>query len=136
MMQLSLVTPTKKLVTDTEVTDIHVPAYLGEINILEGHADLMTTLSTGVMKFKSKDSNAFRYIAISSGYCEVSNNTVNVLAETAEESSEIDYERAVEALKRAEAKVQETGTDPEQIEKHQWKIERAMTRIAVSKMKS
>ncbi|MFN9067439.1 MAG: F0F1 ATP synthase subunit epsilon, partial [Bdellovibrionales bacterium] len=53
-MKLSLFTPEKKIVADQEVEDVLVPAFRGELHILNGHAPLMTKLTTGIMKWKFK----------------------------------------------------------------------------------
>jgi F-type H+-transporting ATPase subunit epsilon len=101
MLKLNLVTPIKKLVTELEVDEVFVPAYKGELNILPGHAALVTTLSTGIMKYRAKGSSRLVHAAISWGYCEVFNDVVTVLAETAETADEIDMGRAEDALRRA-----------------------------------
>src|SRR5262245_37349157 len=101
MLKLNLVTPTKKLVTDLEVDEVFVPAYRGELNILPGHTALVTTLSTGILKYRAAGSSTVRPVAISWGYCEVFNEEVTVLAETAEMADEIDIQRAEDAYRRA-----------------------------------
>ena len=52
MFKLNLLTPERKAVYDQEITEVTVPAYSGEITILPGHAALITTLGTGVLKYK------------------------------------------------------------------------------------
>lgn len=133
MLKLTVVTPEKKLVTDVEVEDVFVPAYRGELNILPGHAPLMTTLSTGVVQFKRKGASAFEKIAVSWGYCEVANDIVSILAETAESQAEIDLARAELAFKNSEkALAGDVGGD--QLEKYRLKRERALVRISVARM--
>ena len=44
MFTLNVVTPEKKLVTDIEIDEVLVPAYRGQLDILPGHAPIMTTL--------------------------------------------------------------------------------------------
>lgn len=135
MLKLNLVTPMKKLVTDLEIDEVFVPAYKGELNILPGHAALVTTLSTGILKYRPKGSSTLIHAAISWGYCEVFNDEVTVLAETAETADEIDMDRAQDAYKRATQML--AGKDaPENVEKFQNKIDRSITRIEVAKSKS
>ena len=50
MFSLTLVTPEKKLLTDVEIEEIIVPAFRGELNILPGHAPLMSTLGIGLLR--------------------------------------------------------------------------------------
>lgn len=133
MLKLTVVTPEKKLVTDAEVEDILIPAFAGELNVLTGHAPLMTTLTTGVVQFKRKGSSATEKIAVSWGYCEVANDVVNILAETAESASEIDLTRAEAAFKKSEKALSgDVGGD--EMEKFRLKRERAMVRISVARM--
>ncbi|MCB0350581.1 MAG: ATP synthase F1 subunit epsilon, partial [Bdellovibrionales bacterium] len=99
MFTLTLVTPQKKLLTDVEIEEVIVPAFRGQLNILPGHAPLMTTLTAGTLKVRRKGETAFKSAAISWGYCEVSSNGVNVLADTAEWPEEIDKKRVEDQLK-------------------------------------
>lgn len=133
MLKLTVVTPEKKLVTDVEVEDILIPAFAGELNILPGHAPLMTTLETGVVQFKRKGSTVTERVAVSWGYCEVANDVVNVLAETAESPSEIDLSRAESAFKKSE-KALSGDVDGDEMEKFRLKRERALVRIAAARM--
>ena len=56
MFLLNLVTPEKKIVTDLEIDEVIVPGYRGQLDILPGHAPLVTTLSTGIVKYRPKGS--------------------------------------------------------------------------------
>lgn len=98
MFKLNLVTPEKKVVADQELDEITLPAYAGELNILPGHAPLMTTLAAGILKYRLKNGES-RKIAIGWGYCQVSAQGVNVLAETAMSVDEINVKSARENLK-------------------------------------
>jgi len=136
MLKMTLVTPTRKILMDAEVEELFVPAYRGELNILEGHAGLVTTLSTGVLRYRLKGSSQVMRAAISWGYCEVSNDIVNVLAETAELPEEIDKKRAEETIQENEAKLSSPSTTPSEIIKYQNKIKRAHARLQVLDEKS
>src|ERR1035437_5175254 len=102
MLKLSLVTPAKKLCTDLSVDEVFVPSHRGELNILEGHAPLVATLETGVLRYKVSGETQFNEFAISWGYLEISKDRVTVLDETAEAAKEIDVERARLAKTKAE----------------------------------
>lgn len=132
-MKLSVVTPEKKLITDEEIEEVTLPGHKGELNILPGHAALMTTLTTGAVEFKRKDSGLKEKIAVSWGYCEIANDVVNILAETAESSADIDLARAEAAYKNAEKKL-ESPTDMAELTKFSQKRERALVRISVARM--
>lgn len=133
MFNLNIVTPNKKLVAGVEMEEVFVPAYMGELNILPGHAPLVSTLSEGVLKYRLKGEEAVTAVAISWGYVEVTPSGVSILAETAESKEEIDLSRAEEALKNAEASLNDAEISPEDIEKYHHKRMRAEARIEVAK---
>ena len=128
--KLSIVTPVRSLLDKVEVNEIFVPAYRGELNILPGHAPLVSTLSEGVLKYRLKGEETV--MAISWGYIEVTFNGVNILAETAELKEDIDLQRAKTALRKADDFLSREITSPEDIEKYHRKRRRAQARIAVA----
>ena len=129
MFKLTLVTPEKKLLTDAEVEEVMVPAYRGELNILPGHAPLMSTLGVGILKYRLKGESNFSSAAISWGYCEVNPTDVNILAETAETASELNWERITAAKNRADEMLHSGKLSADEIVKYQRKIRRAETRL-------
>jgi F-type H+-transporting ATPase subunit epsilon len=135
MLVLSVVTPSKKLLTDHEIEEVFVPAYKGELNILEGHAPLMSTLETGILKYRLKSESQLHEVAISWGYLEVSHDHVSVLAETAESSVEINVSRAEEAKNKAEKSLLNADLEQHEFVKQQLKLGRAIIRIAVAGVK-
>ena len=131
-MNLTLVTPEKKLLTGTEIDEIIVPGNKGQLDILPGHSPLVTTLSSGVLKYKLKGDSEYKAVAISWGYCEVTPVGVEVLAETAETPDELEQTRVKEAKNLAETKLKEGLTVGETI-KYQRKLQRAQTRLDLLK---
>lgn len=132
MFSLTLVTPAKKILEKAPLKEAHVPAFRGELEILPGHAPLITTLEAGVLRYKLANSDADVRVAISWGYCEVTaSGEVNVLAETAEGRDEIDVTRAEKA--RTEALESLGKTDYDSFNKHKRKFERAEARIKTVK---
>lgn len=130
MFVLNLVTPQKKLVTDLEIEEVIVPGFRGQLDVLPGHAPLMTTLSTGSLKYRAKGATKFETVVVSWGYCEVHPDGVIVLAETAELMEEIDRARAEKALKEAESKILDPLLGVDQVEMFQRKIQRAQARLS------
>lgn len=101
MFKLTFVTPDKKIILDQSLEEVTLPAFQGELNILPGHAPLMTTLDAGVLKYKLTGAPETK-LAISWGYCQVSGDGVTVLAETAMSAEEIDVAAVTEHLKEKE----------------------------------
>ena len=84
--------------------EVTVPAFAGELNILPGHSPLMTTLDAGILSYKLKDGKTYR-AAISWGYCQISADGVNVLAENAAYANEVDVNTLKQHLKDNESKI-------------------------------
>jgi F-type H+-transporting ATPase subunit epsilon len=110
MFKLNFATPEKKVITDQELVNIIVPAFAGELDILEGHSPLMTTLEPGILKYTLKNGDSQSY-AIGWGYCQVSSEGVNILAEAASTAAEVDVKAANEDLKQEEAKLAAESLD-------------------------
>jgi F-type H+-transporting ATPase subunit epsilon len=129
---LTLVTPEKKIMANQPIAEVFIPGYRGEINILPGHVPLLTTLSTGVMRYRLAGSSELSAVAISWGYAQVTPTGVNVMAETAERPEDIDVPRAEATLEEAEREIKQVNADWETIQKYQRKIERATVRKEVA----
>jgi F-type H+-transporting ATPase subunit epsilon len=83
----------------------------GELGILPGHAPLLGQLAEGgVVTIRGAEGDDL-VVAAHGGFVSVTERGVSILAETAEISTEIDVERAREALSRAEAE----RDDPEAV---------------------
>jgi F-type H+-transporting ATPase subunit epsilon len=83
----------------------------GELGILPGHAPLLGQLAEGgVVTIRGAEGEDL-VVAAHGGFVSVTERGVSILAETAEISTEIDVQRAREALSRAEAE----RDDPEAV---------------------
>lgn len=133
MFTLTLVTPERKLLTGQEIEEVFVPAFRGEINVLPGHAPLMTTLQTGVLRYRLKGESVLRPVAVSSGYCQVNPEGVTILAETAERPEDIDVERAAAALAKAQERLSAADIGVDLLEKYRNKVARAVVRQDLAK---
>lgn len=135
-MKLTLVTPEKKVVTGAEVDSVLVPAYRGELNILEGHTPLVTTLDTGIMRWKVKGSEGYSHAVISWGYCEVFPNGVDILAEFVDLPEEVDEIEAKEIMASATKRLStESLTDSEYADAAR-NVKRGEADIALTKYKN
>ena len=123
MFKLSLVTPEKRLVVDQELEEITLPAFSGELNILPGHAPLMTTLEAGILSYRLKSGQSDR-LAISWGYCQVSAEGVSVLVEQAVQASEVNVREDQEELRNNEARLMHETLDDQDWKKVQQEIAR------------
>jgi len=89
---LDIVTPEKTVVKSTEVDAVILPGINGQMSILPGHVNLMTGLRGGSFAYMEK--GTWQWAALSSGFAQVVDNRVRVLAETMELAHEIDVARA------------------------------------------
>ena len=104
-IHLEVVTPEKAVVSE-EVQIVASPGALGEFGVLSGHTPFLTALKTGIVRYTDANGKE-HYVFVSSGFAEALPDKVTVLAESAERRSDIDIERAKEALARAEKRLAE-----------------------------
>ncbi len=114
MFKLNLLTPERKAVFDQEISQVTLPAYSGEITILPGHAPMITTLGTGILRYRIKNVDRTFKAVVSWGYCEVTPEGVNVLAEFMQTPEEVSVTNSQAVLKTEEKKlITEVLTDVE-----------------------
>ncbi|MCI5122178.1 MAG: F0F1 ATP synthase subunit epsilon [Candidatus Electrothrix sp. AUS4] len=101
-IHLEVVTP-KGLVVSEDVDIVTAPGFEGELGVLANHAPLLSAIKTGVLTFKQDKQEKF--LMVSSGFAEVSNNKVTFLVETAEYGHDIDVDRALLAKENAEKRL-------------------------------
>lgn len=129
MLSVDLVTPSRKLLENVQTDSVKIPGARGELQILPGHADLLTLLNPGTVSLV-QDGKERKYF-VSHGFAEVRGDKVLVFGETVEESADIDRNRAQAAQKKAEQALLGVLTEPE-FKKHQLKLERAIIRQHIS----
>jgi F-type H+-transporting ATPase subunit epsilon len=83
---------------------VMAPGAEGTLGILPGHAKLVSILDSGELKIRKGGAEDF--FVVFSGFIEVTNDKVIVLADTAERAGEIDISRAANARTRAEQALQ------------------------------
>jgi|FLYM01.1.fsa_nt_gi F-type H+-transporting ATPase subunit epsilon len=129
MFVLNLVTPERKLVTNEEVEEVIVPGEEGQMDILPGHAPLVGTLGTGVLRYRLRGETKFTPVVVSWGYISIHQNGLSILAETADSIEEIDRKKAEEAARLAQQNLVDPYIDMDQIEKFQRDLARAEAQI-------
>lgn len=80
-MILEILTPVKKVYSG-DVYGVQLPGISGSFEVLEKHAPIVSALGKGNLKIL-KDKNSFENYSIQSGFVEVINNKITVLAEGA-----------------------------------------------------
>ena len=135
MFILNLATPERSIVAGRELEEVNVPAFAGTLGILPGHAPLMTTLVPGILSYKLQGEET-KKVAISWGYCKVSAEGVNVLAEIAVRKDEINTTEAAQDLKTLENKLGNDSLDDHDWEKTQTEAAFKRAEIALTQGKS
>jgi F-type H+-transporting ATPase subunit epsilon len=103
-MQVELVSPERILYSGEADMVIARTVGGGEIAFLTGHAPFVGALDIATVTIRS--SGGDETVAVHGGFVEVSHDTVTILSDVAELSSQIDVERARVAADRAEHQVQ------------------------------
>ena len=129
-LKLEVVTPDKAVVSDTAKMVVAPGAY-GEFGVLPGHTTFLTTLQTGMIRYQEQGGNE-RVVFVNGGFVEVMQDTVTVLAESAERRRDIDLERAKAAVKRAEERLVEASRKENiDFRRAQAALQRAIARLKV-----
>lgn len=130
-LKLEVVTP-KGAVVSQEVDIVTAPGYGGEFGVLANHAPFLSTIKTGVLTYKTGAQE--ETLMVSGGFCEVSNNKLTFLVESAERGTDIDVERAMRAKERAEKRLAEAQAQKEKFDRTRAEaaLQRALSRLKVA----
>ena len=130
-IQLEVVTPTGPVVSE-QVDIVTAPGIDGDFGVLANHAPLLSTIKIGALSYKNDNSSEF--LMVSGGFCEVSNNKITFLVESAERGTDIDVDRAMRAKERAEKRIAsgERQEETMNVARADAALQRALARIKVS----
>ncbi len=132
-IQLEVVTPSGAVVSE-EVDIVTAPGVGGEFGVLANHAPFLSTIKTGTLSYK-KD-RVSKFLMVTGGFTEVSNNKVTFLVESAEFGSDIDVDRAMRSKERAEKRLTQAQQAAEKINRVRAEaaLQRAMARIRTAEL--
>lgn len=130
-IHLEVVTPAGPVVSE-DVDIVTAPGTGGEFGVLANHAPFLTTIKTGTLVYK-KDKQV-KYLMVSGGFSEVSDNKITFLVESAEYGYDIDVDRALRAKERAEKRLAQAQAKAEDVNRirAQASLQRAIARIAAA----
>lgn len=86
-----------------------VPTLNGEVGILPNHIPLFSKIAPGEIKIKKGQTE--RFITVYGGFLEVQPGKVNILADYAVYSDEIDEQKVLDAKRRAEESMKEKKSE-------------------------
>ena len=131
-LTVNLVTPSRDI-AHLQVDQVTAPSAKGEVGILPDHLPLLAQLDPGVVGL-FKDGQPTFY-AVSGGFLEVNQNTVDILADTAESAQEIDVKRSEKALAEAESNLKSLDCLSDEYAEEQARAGRARIRLQVAATK-
>ena len=130
-IKLEVVTPKGAIVSD-DVDIVTAPGFAGEFGVLANHAPFLSTIKVGTLRYK-KDGTEVE-LMISGGFCEVSNNKITFLVESAERGHEIDVDRALLAKESAEKRLLQAREQQAKIDRTRAEaaLQRALARLKIA----
>lgn len=126
-MTLDILTP-ERSVCCVEADIVIARALDGELGVLPNHAPLIVALDIAPLRYK-KD-GVEHYVAVASGFMEVKDNRISVLAPAAETEAEVDFVRAESAKERAERRIAEHAPDTD-VRRAELALRRALMRLKI-----
>ena len=131
-IKFKIITPEREVFSD-EIDSVSLMTTDGEITVLPEHIPLVSILKSGELRYKKDGKDEI--LAVSGGFVEVKDdNSVYILADTAEMAGEIDVTPAEEAIKRAKKTMEETRNE-DQVDfiALQTDLSRAINRLKIGK---
>jgi len=97
-----------------DVKKVVVPGAMGDLGILPGHTQLITTIRAGELRYIMADEDETEVsLFVAGGILEVQPYLITVLSDTALRVEELDAEKSQRAMQRAEDALQ--GKDPQDL---------------------
>lgn len=113
-MQFDLVSPERSLAS-LEATEVQIPGADGDMTAMPGHSPVITSLRPGVVRIKTAEGE--KDFVVTSGFAEVTANSVSVIAERAHPGAEVSKADLEDVLADARAKAQAAVDDKDGAEK-------------------
>ena len=113
-LSFSLYTPESSFIKQVPVREVLVPSVRGQLNILPGHAPLVSLLEAGVLYYWPENSKEAKTVAVGWGYLEVSHGEVSVLAESIQTKEALDRAKIQKELKAIEEKLSKIDLEPKE----------------------
>lgn len=133
LIKFKIVTP-ERTVVEQEVYQATLPVEDGDVTILPEHVPYVGALKAGEIMLRRTRDGEPESLATSGGFVEFHDDTMVILADTAERAEEIDLERAEAARLRAEElKEERVHMDDEEYARTAALIEKEMARVRVAR---
>ena len=126
---VEIVTPIKDTRLDN-VSYLRCPGLDGSFGIMNKHREGVFALSIGELKIKKNGKD--EYFSIGGGFAEIFNNSVKILVESLEKSTEIDLDRVNKSIERAKKRKLERDSELNEARINA-SMARAINRLKISK---
>jgi|SRR5215469_7373938 F-type H+-transporting ATPase subunit epsilon len=123
---LEIVTPEAKTFSQ-DVDMVVLPGVEGELGILPMHVPLMTRLLPGEVRITQGEKHM--ELVVGTGFVEVTQTKVSILTDMAMADSEVDESAAEEAVKRAQADLQDKNLNSEEVAEIEGAIARSLAQL-------
>jgi len=141
-LKLTIVTPSGQIfpakgadgkLLSNDVDMVVVPGAEGELGILPMHIPLMTELKPGELKITQKGIETF--LAVGSGFVEVTQDHVSVLTDMALEEKDINEATAEEAIARAQEALRNGEVGGEDVATVEANLAKSLAQLQVKRRK-
>lgn len=128
LFKLKVITPTKEFYEhDVEMVELRTTE--GEIGVYAKHVPMTAVLVPGMLRIHEPEGE-IKKAALMSGFCEILEDGMTVLAEACEWPNEIDEDRAKEARERAKERLRKNSSEID-VARAELALRRALVRIDV-----
>lgn len=133
-LRCRVITP-RRTVFDEMVESVELKTAAGTLEVFARYEPTIAPLEVGVMKAKGNDGSVTE-LAIHGGYMDMNGQVLVILADSAEIGTDIDVDRARQALERARVKLAELTSDNANdvhldLDRARLAMMRALTRLQV-----
>ena len=126
-LRFIVLTPNKRIVDVSNVSDVYFKTDSGIVGIFPGHASMIASVGVGSVVYNQGETAG--YLKVSGGVANIDNDVVTLMVDIAEEASSIDPERAKRALDRAESRLAAKELSDIDVARAQAAKERATARL-------
>ncbi len=130
LLKVRIITP-DRIAFEGEAGSLRYPAEDGLVGVLPGHAPMITTVETGILRMTLKSGGDFEMV-VSRGFCEVRDDEVHLVVDSGETPDGIDVRRAEEALARARRRLKERSPGLD-LARAEYALRRALLRTKAGK---
>jgi len=127
--QFEIVTPTRTL-DKGQVNYVRCPGMDGSFGVMANHLEGIIALSIGEIKVTIDGKE--EYLATSGGYIEITDEKMQLLVESVEDSDEIDTDRAKRSLERAQVRKEKHSLEIDGV-RVELSLYRALNRLRVAR---